>query len=130
MKVLYKSVLVSILLLCGGCTAVAEADDAAATADVVTTTGTVKSVTDGNVVITYESKEDNKLVSESVPSDITVLKNNSTIHSEDLKENEDVQISFTDGKMSVIQVLPETEIASKSTSESTHADAAVTTSSN
>lgn len=104
MKVIAKASLISILLL-GGCTAMAEEPQETEATDVVTAYGKVESVDDGNVVISYESEEDSKVVTESVPSSVMVLKDSSSLHTKDLKEDDQVSVSFTNGKMKVIQVL-------------------------
>ncbi|GEM_PF-1613022 len=104
MKSIGKIVMAAGILLCAGCTTVAKAEQTTDDTDVVTAYGTVESVSDGNVVISYES-EDNQTVSETVPESVMVLKNSSTMHSDDLKKDEDISVSFTNGKMSVINVL-------------------------
>lgn len=108
MKVFVRSALTVLLLCSCGCTA-ATADAAQETteADIETQEGTVESVENGNVQISYQPEDSTTTVTKDVPSTAIVLKENTTLHCDDLKENESVKISFAKGEISVIEVLPD-----------------------
>jgi hypothetical protein len=104
MKFVIRTLLAGLLLCAAGCTVSAEAVEETSEADIVTEEGTVSSVSNGNVKISYETEDGSK--TESLPDNAIVLKENCTLHPSDLKENEDVKISFANGKMSVVEVMP------------------------
>lgn len=118
MKSIVKTMLTAVILLCCGCTAVAQAEQTTDDTNVVTADGTVESVSDGDVVISYQSEKDNQTVTASVPSTAIILKDNSTVHCEDLQEDDKVTISFANGKMSVIQVQPDKDDQGKQPDDS------------
>jgi hypothetical protein len=98
------------LLLASGCASVAQAEETPETdTTIVNATGTVESVNDGDVVISYNKEDSSQTVTESVPDSAIVLKENATMHSDDLQKDDDVTISFANGKMSVIEVLPDSQ---------------------
>ena len=120
MKMIGKAVMTSVLILCAGCTAVAQAEQTTDDTNVVTGVGTVESVNDGNVTISYQTETDSQTKTASVPNTAIVLKDNASLQCDDLKENDDVTVTFTNGRMSVIQVQPDssdTESSDKNTNE-------------
>ncbi|NLH63006.1 MAG: hypothetical protein GX478_02285 [Erysipelotrichaceae bacterium] len=109
MKHMMKTAGIVLLLLSSGCAAAAQAEQMTDDSNVQTAYGTVKSNDNGKVIISYETEDSKEIQTASVPSSAMVLKDSTTLHSEDLQKDEEISISFTNGRISVIQVLSSEE---------------------
>lgn len=109
MKMLCQTTMIFLFFLCTGCSSVS---DVQSKATVSTAYGTVTSNDDGKVIVTYTVDDSQQKITASVPSDVMVLKDSTTLHYTDLQKDEEISISFADGEMSVIQVLSDMNTSS------------------